>query len=106
LLLVTDATLQLVAGASADFIPTGAVTAVLGSPILLLLLPRLHVGAPPSAFVPAGSAATSVPRLVVPAAAVLLVLLVAASALVGRGAAGEWELAFAAPWDAVLAWRL
>ena len=41
LLLVTDLAVQLVSGDGA-FIPTGAVTAVIGSPLLLLLLSRLQ----------------------------------------------------------------
>jgi ferric hydroxamate transport system permease protein len=106
LLLVTDAALQLAAGASSEFIPTGAVTAVIGSPILLLLLPRLRVSAPPSAFVPGGGAAPATHRPGVRVAVVLLVLLVAASVLVGRGPSGGWELALGATWDAVLTWRL
>ena len=106
LLLVTDAALQLVAGDSSEFIPTGAVTAVIGSPILLLLLPRLRVAAPPSAFVPSGGAARNPPRALVWTAVGVLALLVAASALVGRGPSGAWEVAAAASWDSVLTWRL
>ncbi|GGA99580.1 Fe3+-hydroxamate ABC transporter permease FhuB [Brucella endophytica] len=43
LLLLADATIQVLAGNLSDFLPTGAVTAVFGSPLLLLLLPRLKV---------------------------------------------------------------
>ncbi|MBT9372218.1 Fe(3+)-hydroxamate ABC transporter permease FhuB [Rhizobium sp. CSW-27] len=41
LLFLTDTVLMTIAGRFADFLPTGAVTAVFGSPLLLLLLPRL-----------------------------------------------------------------
>ncbi len=41
LLWFADGAVQYLAGAMADFLPTGAVTAVFGSPLLLLLLPRL-----------------------------------------------------------------
>lgn len=41
LLWFADSGVQYLAGAMADFLPTGAVTAVFGSPLLLLLLPRL-----------------------------------------------------------------
>ncbi|MFD1378872.1 hypothetical protein [Fodinicurvata halophila] len=34
--------MQIAAGSLADFLPTGAVTALFGSPLLLLLLPRLR----------------------------------------------------------------
>ena len=43
MLLVTDITVQIVSGDGAAFIPTGAVTAVIGSPVLLLLLSKLRL---------------------------------------------------------------
>ncbi|RIX98444.1 Fe(3+)-hydroxamate ABC transporter permease FhuB [Aureimonas flava] len=41
ILLLTDAALQAVPTPSGTFLPTGAVTAIIGAPLLLLLLPRL-----------------------------------------------------------------
>ncbi|WP_279482847.1 Fe(3+)-hydroxamate ABC transporter permease FhuB [Aureimonas sp. SK2] len=41
MLLLTDAALQAVPAPSGAFLPTGAVTAIVGAPLLLLLLPRL-----------------------------------------------------------------
>ncbi|QRM54108.1 Fe(3+)-hydroxamate ABC transporter permease FhuB [Sinorhizobium sp. BG8] len=41
LLFLTDEAVQWLAGAMSEFLPTGAVTAIFGSPLLLLLLPRL-----------------------------------------------------------------
>jgi iron complex transport system permease protein len=43
LLLFADAVLQLAAGELGEFFPTGAVTAIFGSPLLLALLPRLKI---------------------------------------------------------------
>jgi ABC-type Fe3+-siderophore transport system permease subunit len=43
LLFCADAVLQLVAGGLGDVLPTGAVTAIFGSPLLLALLPRLKI---------------------------------------------------------------
>ena len=43
LLFLADSVLQLVAGGLGDFLPTGAVTAIFGSPLLLALLPWLKV---------------------------------------------------------------
>ncbi|EUB99953.1 ABC-type transporter, integral membrane subunit [Rhizobium sp. CF080] len=43
LLFFADSVLQLVAGGLGDFLPTGAVTAIFGSPLLLALLPRLKI---------------------------------------------------------------
>ena len=61
LLLLTDATLQNLAGVSSEFVPTGAVTAVLGSPLLLFLLPRLKIATRPP-LGPAGEPRTSPSR--------------------------------------------
>ena len=47
MLLITDTAVQLVAGQLSEFLPTGAVTAVLGSPLLLLLIRRMKPVAPP-----------------------------------------------------------
>jgi ABC-type Fe3+-siderophore transport system permease subunit len=43
LLFLADSVLQLFAGELGDFLPTGAVTAIFGSPLLLALLPRLKI---------------------------------------------------------------
>jgi ferric hydroxamate transport system permease protein len=43
LLFLADAILQQASGTLGDFIPTGAVTAVFGSPLLLALLPRMKI---------------------------------------------------------------
>ncbi|WP_085902034.1 Fe(3+)-hydroxamate ABC transporter permease FhuB [Kiloniella majae] len=41
LLWMTDAVIQILAGRLREFVPTGAVTALLGSPLLLFLIPRM-----------------------------------------------------------------
>lgn len=43
LLFFADSVLQLASGQLGDFLPTGAVTAIFGSPLLLALLPRLKI---------------------------------------------------------------
>ncbi|WP_425965274.1 Fe(3+)-hydroxamate ABC transporter permease FhuB [Rhizobium nepotum] len=43
LLFCADAVLQVLAGSLGDFLPTGAVTAIFGSPLLLALLPQLKI---------------------------------------------------------------
>lgn len=43
LLCVTDLGIQRLAGSLAELVPTGAATALLGAPLLLWLLPRLHL---------------------------------------------------------------
>lgn len=76
LLFLTDTALLSTAGTFADFLPTGAVTAIFGSPLLLILLPRLKIrhrlmeAPPPLALNP--ETARRAARLVLPAAVVVL----------------------------------
>jgi ABC-type Fe3+-siderophore transport system permease subunit len=103
LLLLTDATVQLLAGATAEFLPTGALTAVLGSPLLLLLLPRLKAFNRPPALPP--------PKIIVPrvglggVAIIGFALLLLASVLVGRDALGSWVLDTDS-WQQLVTWRV
>jgi iron complex transport system permease protein len=105
ILLLTDAAVQNLAGASAQFLPTGAVTAVLASPLLLFLLPRLKttVRQIPS-LLPGRSSAFSHPGWVAAAVASVVLLLVL-SVLVGRSPAGDWRLASMDQWNDLLVWR-
>lgn len=106
LLLLTDATLQILAGVTAEFVPTGAVTAVIGSPLLLLLLPRLKVAARPSATAtPQTAQAFSVSTVVIVGTLGFL-LLVGLAVLAGRGPYGEWQISSLAQLDYVITWRL
>lgn len=91
LLLSADLAIQHLAGAFSDFLPTGAVTAVLGTPLLLFMLRRLQIRHRSIA-----AAARPRRRRLRPltAAALVLSALVAAVAvavLLGRGADGAWQ---------------
>lgn len=79
LLLLTDAALQAVPGSSGVFLPTGAVTAIFGAPLLLLLLPRL--AAADRAPIPAEAGMRHKGRSPVRAGGRLLLLAVALAAL-------------------------
>ncbi|WP_064684074.1 Fe(3+)-hydroxamate ABC transporter permease FhuB [Rhizobium bangladeshense] len=104
LLLLTDETIKLLA--PGDFVPTGAVTALLGGPILIALLPRL------------ATATRALPGMASPRVAVanrtaslgLLLLSVAALAAAaiffGRAPDGSWVWLSAAAWDDILPLRL
>lgn len=92
LLFCADAVLQLVAGGLGDFLPTGAVTAIFGSPLLLALLPRLKIRHRIQQ-----SAVWSRPRRTSTATsiafvAVGLLLAVGASMVVGRGIDGSLSI--------------
>ncbi|MBX5234503.1 Fe(3+)-hydroxamate ABC transporter permease FhuB [Rhizobium sp. NLR4a] len=104
LLLVTDETIKLLA--PGDFVPTGAVTALLGGPILIALLPRLATA---SRALP-GIAS---PRLAVGSKGAPLVLLFAsvvalaiAAIFFGRAPDRDWAWLPAASWDDILPLRL
>ncbi|MGO6970728.1 Fe(3+)-hydroxamate ABC transporter permease FhuB [Rhizobium leguminosarum] len=89
LLFFADSILQLVAGGLGDFLPTGAVTAIFGSPLLLALLPRLkirHRLQSPAFRRPRRWHGTAP---VITAAAGLLVLLLV-STFLGRDINGGW----------------
>lgn len=96
LLLVTDLLVQMAAGASVDFLPTGAVTALLGSPILLWLLPRVTVRLRrDTAAVPAMRSLSHARRSPVPPAlaiGALLLLLGAMALFVERAPDGAWQI--------------
>ncbi|MCC7548388.1 MAG: Fe(3+)-hydroxamate ABC transporter permease FhuB [Burkholderiales bacterium] len=108
LLLLTDATVQLLAGDAAAFVPTGAVTAVLGAPLLLVLLPRLRPTAAP-ADAGLGTAAGHAPapaRRRAGLALAGLALLGLLAAAVGRTPDGSWILPSPALWPVLAEWRL
>ncbi|MFC4317314.1 Fe(3+)-hydroxamate ABC transporter permease FhuB [Rhizobium alvei] len=106
LLLIADLGVQSLAGTFADQLPTGAVTAVFGSPLLLLLLPRLKMRHRPS---PAPVIATEVPRRETGRLLILLACLAAAIAIglfLGRDLDGSWVLALGEETRDLLALRL
>lgn len=89
LLLLTDQLVQHAAGIYADLAPTGALTALFGSPILLWLLPRLKVNAEPPARQPAEIARrTARPALILACLLFALIALAAVALAVGRGLEG------------------
>lgn len=110
LLLVTDVSVQLFAGNHAAFLPTGAVTAVIGSPLLLVLLSRLRTATAPSLVATtAFSRITRVRKTIVPKpqlAAAIAVVALALLTFVGRAPDGAWAILDADMYAEVLPWRL
>lgn len=106
LLLLTDATLQNLAGVSSEFLPTGAVTALLASPLVLILLPRLKTATrPPSQPSPHTGFVMS-RRLAVTVAFAVLGILVALAIFAGRSPSGGWQFLPPSGWRDVFVWRL
>lgn len=107
LLLLTDEALALMTTDSSTFLPTGAVTAFLGAPLLLLMLPGLkatHRGVPASPEAKGGFAHVS-PALLV-TAGVLLLILVAGAIFLGRTPDGAWNILASPHWPEILPYRL
>lgn len=107
LLWLTDEIVRYVGEAelfSAHLIPTGSVTAILGVPLLVALLPRLHIRpeAPVSA---ARFPATSMSRTMPLAWIILLIDACAMSLAFTRGVHG-WKLASLSQIDALLFWNV
>lgn len=105
LLFLADSVLQLAAGGFGDFLPTGAVTAIFGSPLLLALLPRLkirHRMQQPAARRHPPTWNTKVPVAI---AAVSVLVLVTAGLFVGRGPGGGWTVLSGEFLDEILAIR-
>lgn len=107
LLWFTDQAVQIAAGPLAGFLPTGAVTALFGSPLLLLLLPRLRVQDRPQP--PPGAPVTQRRGRGLPGLALLAALLAALSILglvFGRLPEGSWGLLRGDLLVELLSWRL
>lgn len=88
LLFLADEAVQRVAGATETFLPTGAVMAVLGSPLLLFLLPRLKTRHRMLATVVSPN---SVVRLPVHATASIFLLIVVIALGLGRAPSSGWS---------------
>lgn len=104
LLLLTDEAIKLLA--PGDFVPTGAVTALLGGPILIALLPRLATATQAlpgmaSPKVAVGSRTSSLGLLLVSVAALAM-----AAIFFGRAPDGIWTWLPATAWDEILPLRL
>lgn len=106
LLWLTDQSVQRLAGDFGEMLPTGAITALIGSPLLLWLIPRLRLTLHPPTGLGEAVRRPGRPRLILAALALLLVALVGLSLAVGYGLEGwsvsgdlaewRWPRAFAA----------
>lgn len=106
LLWLTDGAVQLLADDLGAFIPTGAVTALLGTPLLLLVLPRLKLS-----FAGGMAALTArrwrgSPAVAVGGTVAALAVLAAAAVFLGRAPSGAWRIDGIAAWSVLAEWRL
>lgn len=107
LLFLTDEVVLVLTNATSSFLPTGAVTALFGAPVLLLLVPRLkavHRGLPEIAAGPKRFTAARA-WLAILVCLVLLALLLLAI-FFGRDPSGDWAFTGASLWSEVLPYRI
>ncbi|WP_193173896.1 Fe(3+)-hydroxamate ABC transporter permease FhuB [Nisaea nitritireducens] len=106
LLTATDQSLQMLSKVAGMFLPAGAVTAVLGAPVLFLLIRKLPVS--PGAAT--GAAVLSLARRplvrVLGPVCILLLCLFLIATFIGRDESGHWVLDLGASLDPLLVWRL
>ncbi|MEB6607790.1 Fe(3+)-hydroxamate ABC transporter permease FhuB [Aeromonas sanarellii] len=105
LLAATDLLLQSLTRFWPVLIPTGAMTALLGAPLLLWLIPRLTLKSTPRASAGLVVARHPAPARLVGLMLMGLVLAVVASLLFGQGMHG-WGWPSWLRWEAQLEWRL
>ena len=104
LLWATDQAVQIATGPQGDLMPTGAITALLGAPLLLWLLPRLALGSEAPALTAERLPRASRPGLVLAAIGLALLLLLGLALLFGPGPHG-WTFAFGDALQPLLSWR-
>jgi ferric hydroxamate transport system permease protein len=104
LLFLADAILQLASGALGDFIPTGAVTAIFGSPLLLALLPRMKIRHRIQELASRHRPRRWSAEVPVAIAIVAILILVSVSLFVGRGPGG-WSVLSGEFFDDILSIR-
>lgn len=106
LLWLTDQLVLQIGGQGGSPLPTGAVTALFGAPVLLWLLPRLRATASPPADSPRGELRSNHPGLILVLLALGLAATVAISLTFGRSATGGWSFAWGEVFTALSPWRL
>ncbi|WP_343565059.1 Fe(3+)-hydroxamate ABC transporter permease FhuB [Kiloniella sp. b19] len=107
LLWFTDAGIQLLSGTFREFVPTGAVTALLGAPLLLVLIPRMKFDTvlQKAELPPVWRAGSVQLSLVIFSVLAVLVLVMAIG--LGRGEAGlGWSLDLTNTWEELYQWRV
>ncbi|MET3578254.1 iron complex transport system permease protein [Mesorhizobium robiniae] len=104
LLWAADQAVQLATGPQGDLLPTGAITALLGAPLLLWLLPRLALGLEVPALTAERLPRIGRPGLVLAAIGLSLLLLLGLALLCGPGPNG-WTFAFGDQLQPLLSWR-
>ncbi|WFP62909.1 Fe(3+)-hydroxamate ABC transporter permease FhuB [Mesorhizobium sp. WSM4904] len=104
LLWAADQAVQLATGPQGDLLPTGAVTALLGAPLLLWLLPRLSLGAELPVLAAERLPRIRRPGIVLAVIGLALLVLVGLALFFGPGPDG-WSFASGDQLQPLLSWR-
>ncbi|MFC4258089.1 Fe(3+)-hydroxamate ABC transporter permease FhuB [Marinobacter lacisalsi] len=106
LLLTTDLVLLQLSGQLPTMIPTGAMTGLLGAPLLLWLIPRLALKGGPATPSVAARHSKPVRNPILLGRLLLLMLAALAMALFVSQSPGGWVVDGPEHWPAILQWRL
>ncbi|TIQ28608.1 MAG: Fe(3+)-hydroxamate ABC transporter permease FhuB [Mesorhizobium sp.] len=104
LLWAADQAVQLATGPQGDLLPTGAITALLGAPLLLWLLPRLSLGAEFPVLAAERLPRIRRPGIVLAVICLALLVLVGLALFFGPGPDG-WSFASGDQLQPLLSWR-
>lgn len=106
LLLVTDEAVKMLSAATGAFLPTGAMTALSGAPVVLLLLAKMrqeHRGLPGTN--PGRALYGRLSRYGLFPLGLVLIAGLLAAVFIGRAPSGQWEVLAIAEWPDVLVHR-
>jgi iron complex transport system permease protein len=104
LLWLTDQLVLQLGGPNGSSLPTGAVTALFGAPVLLWLLPRLRADSAVPAEAPRGERRNRHPTLMLGLLGVGLLVMIAIALTFGRSPGG-WSFAWGEAFTALSPWR-
>lgn len=106
LLWLTDQSLLVFGGPAGSPVPTGAVTALFGAPMLLWLLPRLRSAERPEASQSGTARRSSRPALTLALLGLVLTAVTVLVSTLGPDAGGGWSFAWGETFIALSPWRM
>ena len=107
LLIIIDQLLQIYSARTGSSLPTGAVTALIGVPVLLIVILRRGGSMQiTTSSGPTTIAQSTHPRLLLVVLALLLVAVVSIAVVLGRGVDGSWISQTGATLNSLLPWRV
>jgi iron complex transport system permease protein len=106
LLIAIDQLLQIYGAKTGSYLPTGAVTALIGVPVLLIVMMKRNGSLPTAIQARTSIAANRRPALLLAMIAALLLMVAAIAVFVGRDVDGSWISQTGTTFSSLLPWRL